>query len=150
MLSVFFFSCRGKKWLNLLSSIHLNFLYTTLVSILVINRSPKTQFLYLILQMFRAMDFLVALFRNLLEHPDWPMSQACTDSYGKTLKKWHGWLASSAFTVTSLIHSIIFFFGSLQVEPCDAKPRPYPCIIWPIFIELYFLGFITVMPFGAF
>ncbi|MCI07622.1 pleckstrin likey domain-containing family A member 8, partial [Trifolium medium] len=45
------------------------------------------------------MDFLVALFRNLIEHPDWAMSQACTDSYNKTLKKWHGWLASSSFTV---------------------------------------------------
>ncbi|EXC20582.1 Pleckstrin homology domain-containing family A member 8 [Morus notabilis] len=52
-----------------------------------------------LLWLTRAMDFLVALFRNLLEHPDWPMSQACTDSYGKTLKKWHGWLASSTFTV---------------------------------------------------
>ncbi|OIV90667.1 hypothetical protein TanjilG_23780 [Lupinus angustifolius] len=47
----------------------------------------------------RAMDFLVALFRNLIEHEDWSMSQACTDSYTKTLKKWHGWLASSSFTV---------------------------------------------------
>ncbi|PQQ18073.1 glycolipid transfer protein 1 [Prunus yedoensis var. nudiflora] len=47
----------------------------------------------------RAMDFLVELFRNLLDHPDWTMSQACTDSYGKTLKKWHGWLASSSFSV---------------------------------------------------
>jgi CBS domain containing-hemolysin-like protein len=47
----------------------------------------------------RAMDFLVELFRNLLDHPDWTMSQACTDSYTKTLKKWHGWLASSSFTV---------------------------------------------------
>ncbi|KAK2363466.1 glycolipid transfer protein [Trifolium repens] len=45
------------------------------------------------------MDFLVALFRNLIEHPGWAMSQACTDSYNKTLKKWHGWLASSSFTV---------------------------------------------------
>uniref|UniRef100_A0A803NEB7 Glycolipid transfer protein domain-containing protein n=1 Tax=Chenopodium quinoa TaxID=63459 RepID=A0A803NEB7_CHEQI len=48
---------------------------------------------------FEAMDFLVELFRNLLEHPDWSMSQACTDSYGKTLKKWHGWLASSSFSI---------------------------------------------------
>ena len=39
------------------------------------------------------------LFRNLLDHPDWTMSHACTDSYGKTLKKWHGWLASSSFSV---------------------------------------------------
>lgn len=52
-----------------------------------------------LLWLTRAMDFLVALFRNLLEHPDWSMSQACTDSYGKTLKKWHGWIASSSFTL---------------------------------------------------
>ena len=50
---------------------------------------------------FRAMDFLVELFRNLLEHADWTMTQACTDSYTKTLKKFHGWLASSSFTVES-------------------------------------------------
>ncbi|KAJ7979835.1 glycolipid transfer protein 1 [Quillaja saponaria] len=53
-----------------------------------------------LLWLTRAMDFLVELFRNLLQHPDWSMSQACTDSYSKTLKKWHGWLASSAFTPT--------------------------------------------------
>ncbi|KAK9289159.1 hypothetical protein L1049_017633 [Liquidambar formosana] len=52
-----------------------------------------------LLWLTRAMDFLVELFRNLIEHPDWAMSQACTDSYGKTLKKWHGWLASSSFTL---------------------------------------------------
>lgn len=52
-----------------------------------------------LLWLTRAMDFLVELFRNLLAHPDWAMSQACSDSYGKTLKKFHGWLASSSFTV---------------------------------------------------
>ncbi|KAK7344509.1 hypothetical protein VNO77_14182 [Canavalia gladiata] len=52
-----------------------------------------------LLWLTRAMDFLVALFRNLIDHEDWAMSHACTDSYNKTLKKWHGWLASSSFTV---------------------------------------------------
>ncbi|XP_072984677.1 glycolipid transfer protein 1-like [Typha latifolia] len=52
-----------------------------------------------LLWLTRAMDFLVELFRNLIEHPGRTMSQACTDSYSKTLKKWHGWLASSSFTV---------------------------------------------------
>ncbi|KAL9240293.1 hypothetical protein vseg_014531 [Gypsophila vaccaria] len=52
-----------------------------------------------LLWLTRAMDFLVELFRNLLEQPDWSMSQACSDSYAKTLKKWHGWLASSSFSV---------------------------------------------------
>ncbi|PHU16291.1 Glycolipid transfer protein 1 [Capsicum chinense] len=52
-----------------------------------------------LLWLTRAMDFLLELFRNLLEHGDWAMSQACSDSYSKTLKKWHGWLASSSFMV---------------------------------------------------
>ncbi|KAL9331328.1 hypothetical protein ACSQ67_000938 [Phaseolus vulgaris] len=52
-----------------------------------------------LLWLTRAMDFLVALFQNLVGHTDWSMAQACTDSYNKTLKKWHGWLASSSFTV---------------------------------------------------
>ncbi|XP_010522469.1 PREDICTED: glycolipid transfer protein 1 [Tarenaya hassleriana] len=52
-----------------------------------------------LLWLTRAMDFLVELFRNLLAHPDWTMSQVCGDSYQKTLKKWHGWLASSSFSV---------------------------------------------------
>ncbi|KAL4308405.1 hypothetical protein GQ457_01G031450 [Hibiscus cannabinus] len=52
-----------------------------------------------LLWLTRAMDFLVELFRNLLAHPDWTMTECCTDSYGKTLKKFHGWIASSSFTV---------------------------------------------------
>lgn len=52
-----------------------------------------------LLWLTRAMDFLVELFRNLIEHPDRTISQACTDSYTKTLKKWHGWLASSTFSM---------------------------------------------------
>lgn len=52
-----------------------------------------------LLWLTRAMDFLVELFRNLLAHPDWTMTQVCTDSYSKTLKKFHGWLASSSFMV---------------------------------------------------
>ncbi|XP_009601854.1 glycolipid transfer protein 1-like [Nicotiana tabacum] len=52
-----------------------------------------------LLWLTRAMDFIVVLFHNLVQHQDWSMSQACNDSYAKTLKKWHGWLASSSFTV---------------------------------------------------
>ncbi|KAL8158351.1 hypothetical protein AgCh_002877 [Apium graveolens] len=52
-----------------------------------------------LLWLTRAMDFLVELFRNLSEHQDWGMQQCCNDSYSKTLKKWHGWIASSSFTV---------------------------------------------------
>lgn len=47
----------------------------------------------------RAMDFLVQLFCSLLENPEWSMTQACTDSYKKTLKKWHGWMATSTSKV---------------------------------------------------
>ncbi|XP_021855048.1 glycolipid transfer protein 1-like [Spinacia oleracea] len=47
----------------------------------------------------RAMDFMIQLFHNLLEHPEWSMTQACTDSYKRTLKKWHGWMAISTFKV---------------------------------------------------
>ncbi|KAK4482470.1 hypothetical protein RD792_009628 [Penstemon davidsonii] len=54
-----------------------------------------------LLWLTRTMDFLVELFRNLVEHQDWSMSQVCSDSYSKTLKKWHGWLASSSFTVAN-------------------------------------------------
>ncbi|XP_057535899.1 glycolipid transfer protein 1-like [Amaranthus tricolor] len=47
----------------------------------------------------RAMDFMVQLFSNLIDHPEWSMTQACTDSYKRTLKKWHGWVAISTFRV---------------------------------------------------
>ncbi|RWW41312.1 hypothetical protein BHE74_00053208 [Ensete ventricosum] len=52
-----------------------------------------------LLWLTRAMDFLVELFRNLVDYADWTMSQVCTDSYCKTLKKWHGWFASSTVMV---------------------------------------------------
>ncbi|KAH7365400.1 hypothetical protein KP509_18G025300 [Ceratopteris richardii] len=52
-----------------------------------------------LLWLTRAMDFLVALFGNLLDHVDWTISHAATEAYNVTLKKWHGWIASSAFTV---------------------------------------------------
>ncbi|KAI3682641.1 hypothetical protein L1987_82760 [Smallanthus sonchifolius] len=52
-----------------------------------------------LLWLTRAMDFILELFRNLMEHEDWAMSQVCTEAYTKTLKKYHGWLASSTFTV---------------------------------------------------
>ncbi|KAK9281466.1 hypothetical protein L1049_004369 [Liquidambar formosana] len=52
-----------------------------------------------LLWLTRTLDFLVELFHILLEHSEWTMSQACSESYSKTLKKWHGWLTSSSFTV---------------------------------------------------
>lgn len=50
-----------------------------------------------LLWLTRAMDFLVKLFSNLLEHEEWTMTKACQDSYSQTLKKYHGWFASTAF-----------------------------------------------------
>lgn len=47
----------------------------------------------------RAMDFLVELFRNLNAHQDWSMSQCASAAYASTLKKYHGWIASAAFSV---------------------------------------------------
>lgn len=52
-----------------------------------------------LLWLTRAMDFLVALFHNLVQHPDWQMPQVCSDAYRNTLRKWHGWLGSSSFSV---------------------------------------------------
>ncbi|XP_004493797.1 glycolipid transfer protein 1-like [Cicer arietinum] len=52
-----------------------------------------------LLWLSRSMDFTVQLFSNLHEHEDWSMKHACSDSYNKTLKKWHSWLASSSFNV---------------------------------------------------
>ncbi|KAM5563395.1 glycolipid transfer protein 1 [Rosa sericea] len=52
-----------------------------------------------LLWLTRGMDYLVELFRNLHDNPDWPLSKACTEAYNKTLKKWHNWIASSGFSV---------------------------------------------------
>ncbi|CAN6462084.1 unnamed protein product [Victoria cruziana] len=51
-----------------------------------------------LLWLTRAMDFLVQMFNNLNEHSEWTMPQASSDAYGKTLKRWHGWVASTTFT----------------------------------------------------
>ncbi|CAK8543618.1 unnamed protein product [Lathyrus sativus] len=52
-----------------------------------------------LLWLSRSMDFTVQLFRNLQEHKDWSMKHVCKDSYEKTFKKWHNWLASSTFNI---------------------------------------------------
>jgi len=43
----------------------------------------------------------VELFRNLNAHADWSMSQCATAAYTSTLKRYHGWIASAAFTVVT-------------------------------------------------
>ena len=91
----------------------------------------------------RAMDFLVELFRNLLEHPDWTMSQACTDSYTKTLKKFHGWLASSSFTVESF--TLWWSIQSVEFYPhlvnCNLTVLAQEIIINIWFLEMWGLFF---------
>ncbi|XP_058740233.1 glycolipid transfer protein 1-like [Vicia villosa] len=52
-----------------------------------------------LLWLSRSMDYTVQLFKNLQEHKDWSMKHVCRDSYDKTFKKWHNWLASSTFNV---------------------------------------------------
>ncbi|KAE9585525.1 hypothetical protein Lal_00017788 [Lupinus albus] len=52
-----------------------------------------------LLWLTRSMDYTVKLFSNLQEHQDWSMQRACNDSYKKTLKNWHGWVATSSFNL---------------------------------------------------
>ncbi|XP_020275644.1 glycolipid transfer protein 1-like [Asparagus officinalis] len=74
------------------------FMYT-IVLVEVENRTAKSysSCTNALLWLTRAMDFLVQLLTNLNENPDCSMSRACNESYNKTLKKWHGWIASSSF-----------------------------------------------------
>lgn len=59
------------------------------------------------------MDFLVELFRNLSQYQDQSMSHACNDAYSKTLKKWHGWLASSSFSVIYRFYAYLILSKSV-------------------------------------
>ncbi|XLR26817.1 hypothetical protein S83_054717 [Arachis hypogaea] len=52
-----------------------------------------------LLWLTRGMDYSVKMFSNLEEHKNWSMQEACNDSYNKTLKSWHGWLAIKTFHV---------------------------------------------------
>ncbi|KAI8468072.1 MAG: putative glycolipid transfer protein [Monoraphidium minutum] len=47
----------------------------------------------------RAMEFMVSILRRLVEDPASSMSDAVYDTYYATLHRWHGFLASSAFSV---------------------------------------------------
>lgn len=47
----------------------------------------------------RAMEFMVAIMRRLEEAPDATMSEVVYDMYYATLHQWHGFIASSAFSV---------------------------------------------------
>ncbi|KAL8215033.1 hypothetical protein R6Q57_004482 [Mikania cordata] len=75
-----------------------------------------------LLWLTRAMDYIVELYRNLMEHEDWDMSQVCTEAYSKTLKKYHGWLASSTFTVSNSFHYYTFLVNK---KPVTRKDHQY-------------------------
>ncbi|KAL7177631.1 hypothetical protein ACSBR2_030901 [Camellia fascicularis] len=98
-----------------------------------------------LLWLTRAMDFLVELFRNLHDHEDWTMAQACTDSYGKTLKKWHGWLASSSFTIAMKLvpdrKKFIEVIGGTGDIHADIKK--FCTIFSPILKEIHKFLFLT-------
>eukprot|EP00775_Hariotina_reticulata_P013032 gene13032-13161_t len=47
----------------------------------------------------RALEFMTAIMRELLDKPDRSMSDVVSDTYYATLHRWHGFLASSAFHV---------------------------------------------------
>jgi len=62
----------------------------------------------------RAMEFIVALFRNLEQHKDWTTTQAANEAYNVTLKPYHGWIAQTAFmTAMRFIPNRDSFFASL-------------------------------------
>ncbi|MED6206836.1 hypothetical protein PIB30_030396 [Stylosanthes scabra] len=52
-----------------------------------------------LLWLTRGMDYSVQMFSNLEEHKNWSMQEACNDSYSKTLRNWHGWIAIQTFHV---------------------------------------------------
>lgn len=47
----------------------------------------------------RSLDFSVALLQILVKEPMKTMEEAIEESYGITLKQWHGWISSAAFKV---------------------------------------------------
>jgi hypothetical protein len=46
-----------------------------------------------------AMEFMIAILRGLQAHPEASMSDVVYEQYYATLNRWHGFLASSAFSV---------------------------------------------------
>ncbi|KAJ6689236.1 hypothetical protein OIU85_005619 [Salix viminalis] len=89
-----------------------------------------------LLWLTRALDFLVELFLNLLAHPDWTMSQACADSYGKTLKKFHGWVSSSYSTVVmKLVPDRKKFMEVISGPGNVAADMEQFCATFPPFLE---------------
>lgn len=49
----------------------------------------------------RALEFMMAIMRRLLQKPEMSMSEVVYEQYHATLAQWHGFWASSAFNVSS-------------------------------------------------
>lgn len=52
----------------------------------------------------RALEFMMAIMRRLLQAPEMSMSEVVYEQYHATLAQWHGFWASSAFNVSSSKH----------------------------------------------
>eukprot|EP00850_Spirogloea_muscicola_P002024 SM000007S20984 [mRNA] locus=s7:1443886:1445407:+ [translate_table: standard] len=73
-----------------------------------------------LLWLTRAMDFLVALLRELRAHQEWSMAQVAREAYAERLKQYHGWIAQAAFTVAlQLIPSRETFMDKLGGGPLE-------------------------------
>lgn len=48
----------------------------------------------------RALEFMMAIMKRLLDDPEVSMSDVVYQTYHATLHQWHGFLASSAFSVS--------------------------------------------------
>lgn len=62
---------------------------------------PQLLFVHLALCGCRAMEFMMAIMRRLLQKPEMSMSEVVYEQYHATLAQWHGFWASSAFNVSS-------------------------------------------------
>lgn len=84
----------------------------------------------------RAMDFLVELFRNLNAHQDWSMSQCASAAYTSTLKKYHGWIASAAFSVAmKLVPERTKFYETLALGNSTVDMERFVAEFSPILEE---------------
>lgn len=53
-----------------------------------------------LLVLTRALEFMMAIMGRLLEKPEMSMSEVVYEQYHRTLSKWHGFWATSAFNVS--------------------------------------------------
>lgn len=62
----------------------------------------------------RAFYFLVELFRNMVEHPDWTMPQVYSESYSKTIHRGFECRHGEVF-----LELYSYFRGILEEKPSD-------------------------------